>query len=234
MNRKLFLILTAILSVLIFTACTIALPEATTMQAEADVAQGEVPAEESSTEAETLTGEPATYTVDAETSELIWTGSNIVGHEQMGNIAISQGMLEFVGTTLTGGNVTIDMATMSSTSMSGDDANELIGHLMSDDFFAVPTYPTSELTFKSAQPTDVVDQYLVTADLTIRENTDELIFIADVTVEDGMIMATADIEFDRTQWGVIYGSGSFFDGLGDRVIRDEVTVQVTLVASNWG
>jgi len=59
----------------------------------------------------------------------------------------------------------------------------------------------------------------------------ELTFIADVTMDDSMLTATADIEFDRTQWGVIYGSGSFFDGLGDRVINDEVTMQVTLVAN---
>ena len=30
--------------------------------------------------------------------------------------------------------------------------------------------------------------------------------------------------FDRTQFGMTYGSGSFFKGLGDKVISDEVKV----------
>lgn len=220
-NKSLFSIV--LLIAMILAAC--AAPQPVAPAAESAVV------EVSAAEVEAPSGDPATFAVDVAASELIWTGSNIVGSEQTGTIDISDGSLEFVGTTLTGGSVTIDMATMSSTNLPAEQASNLIGHLMNEDFFEVTTWPTSQLVFKSAEATDVENQYLVTADLTIKDVTDELTFITDVTVTDGALNATADIEFDRTQWGVIYGSNSFFDGLGDRVIKDEVSMFVTLVAS---
>ncbi|MEM7130629.1 MAG: YceI family protein [Chloroflexota bacterium] len=226
MKHNSLLLITSLITALIFAACTMPLPEPAEPAAEA------VAVEESDSEAEEPSGEPTSFAVDATASELIWIGSNIVGQEQTGTIDIAEGSLEFAGTTLTGGSVSIDMTTMSSINLSGDTANNLIGHLMNEDFFEVDTWPTSMLVFKSAEATDVEAQYLVTADLTIKDVTDELTFITDVIVDEGMLTATADIAFDRTDWGVIYGSGNFFDGLGDRVIQDEVIMQVTLVASS--
>lgn len=221
MNRKTILIPLTLFVTLILSACAGALPPAPAPAA-AEISPAEVAAPD---------GDPATFSIDAGASELLWTGSNIVGSEQTGTIDISNGSLDFVGTTLTGGSVTIDMTTMSSINLPANKAPELIGHLSNEDFFEVTAYPSSVLVFRSAEATDVAGEYLVTADLTIRDVTDELTFIADVSVSDGTLTATADIEFDRTQWGVIYGSGSFFDGLGDRVINDEVSMSVTLVAS---
>jgi polyisoprenoid-binding protein YceI len=34
--------------------------------------------------------------------------------------------------------------------------------------------------------------------------------------------------FDRTKFGITYGSGSFFENLGDKVINDAVDVEFTL------
>lgn len=226
MNRKTILIPLTLIVTLILSACAGALPPAPAPAA-AEVSVAEV----SSVEVAAPTGDPATYSIDTVASELLWTGSNIVGSEQTGTIDISNGSLDFVGTTLTGGSVTIDMTTMSSINLPANKAPELIGHLSNEDFFEVAAYPSSVLVFRSAEATAVENQYLVTADLTIKDVTDELTFLADVSVSDGALTATADIEFDRTQWGVIYGSGSFFDGLGDRVINDEVTMTVTLVAN---
>ena len=40
---------------------------------------------------------------------------------------------------------------------------------------------------------------------------------------------TGTLKFDRTKYGIKYGSGSFFDNLGDRMIHDEVTVEFIVV-----
>ena len=37
--------------------------------------------------------------------------------------------------------------------------------------------------------------------------------------------------FDRTVYSVKYGSGSFFDELGDKAIGDEISLEVELVAN---
>lgn len=140
--------------------------------------------------------------------------------------------MSFDGDQFVDGTITIDMTTIATTSQSGGMAEQLVGHLSSDDFFGVETYPTSILVIKSAEPTDVDNQYLVKADLTIKETTGEIEFTTDVTVGDGTLTATADIVFDRAEFNVQYGSGSFFDNLGDKLINDEVEMTVTLVANN--
>ena len=47
----------------------------------------------------------------------------------------------------------------------------------------------------------------------------------------GKIVAKADITIDRSEYDVKYGSGSFFDDLGDETIYDEFTLKVELVAT---
>ena len=48
---------------------------------------------------------------------------------------------------------------------------------------------------------------------------------------DNTVKATADIKIDRTDFNVRYGSGSFFDGLGDKTIYDEFDLMATIVAA---
>ena len=49
---------------------------------------------------------------------------------------------------------------------------------------------------------------------------------------DGSItyMISGDLEIDRTKHKIIYGSGSFFDNLGDDIINDEIYIRFTFTA----
>jgi hypothetical protein len=40
----------------------------------------------------------------------------------------------------------------------------------------------------------------------------------------------AQVTVDRTKFGIKYGSGSFFDNLGDRTIYDDFTIEFSLIA----
>ena len=40
--------------------------------------------------------------------------------------------------------------------------------------------------------------------------------------------ATANLSVDRTKYSIRYGSGSFFDDLGDKTIYDEFDLKVNL------
>ena len=64
----------------------------------------------------------------------------------------------------------------------------------------------------------------MTGDLTIKGKTAPATFNADVTKTG----ATAVVTFDRTAYDVKYGSGKFFQGLGDKMIEDSVQLTVTL------
>lgn len=248
MYRKTILIVVALFSLVIFAACATAAPQAAP-ESEAEAAPTEAPAEEaapteepaeeapdaagdeSAEESAPAEGEAATYTVDTEASTLAWYGEKPVGPSESGTVQIAEGALNFVGSELAEGSFTIDMTTIAPTSQSGNMLEMLTGHLKSDEFFGVETYPTATLVIKSAEPTDVDGQYAVVGDLTIKETTDEIEFVTDVVLGDGTLEATADIVVDRAVYDVQYGSGSFFSDLGDDLISDEMEMTVTLVAS---
>ena len=43
-------------------------------------------------------------------------------------------------------------------------------------------------------------------------------------------LAKAKIKIDRTQWDIRYGSGSFFEDLGDKMILDEIQFDIFLLS----
>jgi polyisoprenoid-binding protein YceI len=190
----------------------------------------EEPAEASEEETAARSGE-ATYTVDTAASSILWYGSKPIGASESGTVDIAEGQLNFIGSELVDGVMVIDMQTIATTSQTGGMAQQLLDHLSSDDFFGVATYPTATLLLKSAEPTEVENQYLVTADLTIKEIIKEIEFITDVVVDGEMITANADIVVDRADFDVRYGSGSFFSNLGNDLISDEMEITVVLVAT---
>ena len=68
-------------------------------------------------------------------------------------------------------------------------------------------------------------------DITIKETTKEIRFNANVTENGGVKTAIADITLDRSEFDVRYGSGSFFDNLGDKTIYDEFDLSLKLVGT---
>jgi polyisoprenoid-binding protein YceI len=191
----------------------------------------EEPAEASEEDSTAMSDDEATYTVDTAASNVLWYGSKPIGASESGTVDIAEGQLNFLGGELVDGVMVIDMQTIATTSQTGGMAQQLLDHLSSDDFFGVATYPTATLLLKSAEPTEVENQYLVTADLTIKEITKEIEFITDVVVDGEMITANADIVVDRADFDVRYGSGSFFSNLGNDLISDEMEITVVLVAT---
>jgi len=153
--------------------------------------------------------------VKVETSSVTWKGYKVTG-SHAGSIALKQGSLDFKDGKLAGGEFVIDMTTIENTDMEGEYKAKLEGHLKSDDFFGVATYPTAKLVFNTVKSTGK-NSYEVTADLTIKDKTNPVTF--DMSIYGNK--ATANIKIDRTDYEVRYGSASFFDNLQDKAIYDE-------------
>jgi len=177
-------------------------------------------------------GTVETYTVDTESSKIEWRARKVTGKHN-GSIMIKEGNLDFEGDELKGGSFTIDMTTITVLDLQpGKGKEKLEGHLKSADFFNVEEHTTATFTTTKVYPIDTKGTYRIIGDLTIKENTNEIKFNAVVKNEGGKITASAEeIEVDRTEYNVRYGSGSFFDNLGDKTIYDEFQLDVTLVAS---
>lgn len=160
--------------------------------------------------------------VNTEASTVTWKAYKVTG-SHTGTIALKSGSLEFDGDKLTGGEFVVDMMTINTTDLEGEYKNKLDGHLHSDDFFATATNPTSSLKFTNVQASGK-NSYKVTGDLTIKGITKPVTF--DVSVYGSK--ATATMKVDRAKYNVKYGSGSFFDNLGDKTIYDEFDLVVDL------
>lgn len=153
--------------------------------------------------------------INTQTSKVTWKGYKVTGSHE-GTIAIKSGSLEFKNETLTGGQFVIDMTTIGATDLQGGSKERLDGHLKSDDFFAVATYPTASMTITNVKET-AKNEYTVTGDVTIRDKTNPVTFT--MTVKGNT--ATATMKIDRIKYGVEYRSASIMEGLKDKAIYDE-------------
>ncbi|MEM7382309.1 MAG: YceI family protein [Bacteroidota bacterium] len=161
-------------------------------------------------------------TVKTETSTVTWKAYKVTG-SHTGTVNLNSGSLEFEDGKLTGGDFEVDMTSLISTDLEGEYKGKLEGHLKSDDFFGVETHPTSKLVFTKVKASGK-NSYEVTGDLTIKGITKAITF--DVSIYGSK--ATATLKVDRAEYNVRYGSGSFFENLGDKTIYDEFDLVVDL------
>jgi polyisoprenoid-binding protein YceI len=170
------------------------------------------------------------FKVDPAKSTLKWTGKKVTG-EHTGNIKIKQGLLKTDGKSLKGGSFVIDMTTITNTDLTDKGYNEkLVGHLNSDDFFGVAKHKEAKLNITSVTSKGS-NNYDVKGNLTIKGITQPVEFPATVIINKGNIKANASISVDRTKYDIKYGSGSFFDNLGDKAIDNVFVIDVELVAN---
>jgi len=164
-----------------------------------------------------------TKKVDVAKTKISWVGKKVTGAHE-GTVSLKEGNLVFNGKKLTGGTFTVDMNSIQVTDLkAGQGKEKLEGHLKADDFFGTDKYPTAKLNFtKVAAKQNGL--YTVTADLTLKGITKPITF--DITVNGNK--ATSALKIDRTKFDIKYGSGSFFDSLGDKAINDEFELAVEL------
>ena len=162
--------------------------------------------------------------IDISKSSVKWLGEKVTGSHE-GTISIKEGHLHFDNNTFTGGNIVIDMSTIDCTDLVGEPKSSIEGHLSSDDFFGIKKYPTANLEIVNAEKIKYSkNKYKVSAILEIKsiKNNVEL----EVVIDNGS--AIVDLVIDRTQYNIKYGSGSFFDNLGDKMIYDDFKISVSL------
>lgn len=163
------------------------------------------------------------YTLDANTSSIKWNGKKVTG-EHSGTIQLQSGAFEVKNNKISSGMFTINMASIANTDI--EDASykaKLEGHLKSNDFFGVEKFPTATLEVKESTEF-TKNTASVKGKLSIKGISQPIDF---VVKKEGSKFSTV-LVIDRSKFDVKYGSGSFFDGLGDKMIYDEFTLTVIL------
>jgi polyisoprenoid-binding protein YceI len=162
-----------------------------------------------------------TKSIDIEKSIIQWKGSKVLS-AHYGNINFKSGSLIFKDNKLAGGNFVVDMTSIVCTDLeAGKGKEKLEKHLKNEDFFDVENHQTSTLVFKKIKTLEN-NLYEVTADLTIKGITQSVTFSINVASTKG----GGQLVFDRTKFDIKYGSGSFFDNLGDRAISNDIELNV--------
>ena len=161
--------------------------------------------------------------IDAANSNVLWKGYKVTG-SHTGTMKIKEGNLNMTDGKLTGGTIVIDMTSLTVTEMEGKQKNKLQNHLRSSDFFSVVDFPTAELTISKVVSRGLPGEYKVIGDLTIKGITKEIKF----KVRTNGTQLIADLTIDRSDYNVRYGSGSFFDNLGDKTIYDDFELSVVI------
>lgn len=176
-----------------------------------------------------LLGE-SVYTVDTGNSNLRWTGRKVTG-SHYGTVKLASGRLVLDESgNIVRGEFDIDLETISVEDIKDPEDNlKLTNHLKDDDFFGVQNHRFAKFVIRNATKEND-DSYTLTGDLTIKGITHPITFTAKISEIDGAIKGLADVRVDRTLWGIRYGSGKFFENLGNRLIYDEFDVKVELVA----
>lgn len=176
-----------------------------------------------------------TYKVDVEQSKLEWYGKKVTG-EHKGLINIQSGTLQFKDGKLIGGEFAINMKSIVNLDLESKEWNaKLVNHLKSDDFFSVEKFPTATLKItevKSHKAEKSDANYWIKGDLTIKGITNPIEFPAKVEMSEEGVSGSAKIVVDRAKYNVRYGSGSFFEGLGDKLIYDDFEMTISLMATN--
>lgn len=161
--------------------------------------------------------------VNVKESKISWIGKKEIGSDHKGTINIESGALEFDKKKLVGGEIIVDMTSITVTDLEGDYKYKLEGHLNADDFFDTAKFKTSKIVFTKVVAKDGV--YNITGDITIKGITESIVF--DLHIHDNT--ASTTLHIDRTKFGIKYGSSSFFDGLKDKAIKNKFELNVKLV-----
>lgn len=174
-----------------------------------------------------LTGQP--YFIDTSKSVVVWKGGMAMGtNHHTGYVHISKGALLIQNGELTGGRAEIDMNTIEDENHGRN--NGLVRHLKNPDFFEVNRFPVSTIEITRVEPRN--DDIKITGNLTIKGITQAVTFPARVEVKDGIVRANSKLVIDRTQWGIRYKSGKFYDLLADQTMADSIEFQIDIVAKN--
>jgi polyisoprenoid-binding protein YceI len=164
---------------------------------------------------------PVKEKVEVKESTINWLGKKVTG-KHTGTIKLKEGFLEMEGENIVGGTFVIDMTSINVTDLTGDSKGKLEGHLKSDDFFGIAEYPSATLVVNNAKKNG--STYTINGDITIKGITQPLTF--DLNMDGNT--ATTSVTIDRSKFNVRYGSGSFFDNLGDKTIYDDFQLDIKL------
>jgi polyisoprenoid-binding protein YceI len=167
--------------------------------------------------------EVRTMQIDTAASEVKWEGNMLGLYAHSGLVNLQDGMLKVQGDKITGGSFTVDMKSITPTDDSyepekGRTKEKLVGHLSSDDFFAVEENPTATFEITNHNP----ENNTISGNLTIRGTTHQEI-VENVSFDPESGTASGTLTFDRSKYNV-----NFQMTAQDMVLSNDIKLDIDL------
>jgi K(+)-stimulated pyrophosphate-energized sodium pump len=170
----------------------------------------------------------SSYIINSNQSVLTWSSSRITGATHSGTIQVKKGKVSMDDKGLMNALVYIDMKSIQNTDITDlDKRADLEDHLKSSEFFDVSKFPFTTVKIVEARLNEN-GNWSGKATLTIKDKTESMDLTGTAVIQDGLLKVTSKLVFDRTRFGVVYDSGSFIKDLGDKAIKDEVIMDISL------
>ena len=166
------------------------------------------------------------YTMNTDQSIVQWQGSK-VGMVETGTVPFRACTFQVRNSQLVSGEATVEMNALKANSLEGTAARQLAQHLRSEDFFNVAEYPTASFIFEGGR-TDGRGNLNIDGKLNIKGISKPARAVLSFGSSDPVV-ASINMVFNRADFDVRYGSGSFFSDLGDDLISDEVELKMVLI-----
>jgi polyisoprenoid-binding protein YceI len=170
------------------------------------------------------------YKADIFNSKINWLGRKVTG-EHSGIINLSSGEFTLDKGMIVKARFEVDMNSIKDLDLTDEGYKaKLEGHLKSEDFFNVANYPKSIFILDKAVKIEK-GITLIKGNITIKGITQpiEIKTVFSDTKEGMRIYAS--ITIDRTKFNLKYGSGTFFENLGDKTIYDDFDLTISLLAT---
>ena len=172
--------------------------------------------------------------IDFAASALQWKGFKPGGSHE-GKLSVSDGKLDIRDGVLHGGYVVLRLDNLTVDDLKpGEGGNKLKEHLLSADFFDAAKWPEVrfELTNISPEGLSLKDLTELKGNLTLKDVTKNItIPISSVAFDEAQqsyLISSKSFKINRADWNVKYGSKSFFTGLGDNFISDDIELSFLL------
>ena len=144
--------------------------------------------------------------INTSASTVKWTGYHLAkSYEHNGLVKVKSGEVDFNEGTLIGGNIVIDMTSLSNTDLTkAKDNQKLVKDLKSERFFNVAAYPEASLVLTEVKKVNG-SEYNVKADIQIRGIKEAIEFTLKQSTSGESTALDGKLEIDRIKHEVMYG-----------------------------
>jgi len=196
-------------------------------------------AEATTGEAQEVTANGAAETVALDSgSTVAWRGfKTYVQSEHLGTVNVQEGTFEVADGKLVGGTITIDMNSITCTDLEDEGKRGYLeGHLKSQDFFFVDSFPTAVFEIVEVlEPSEANKFSTVTGNLTLRGTTNSITFPAEISAgESGVKFMAPTFSIDRTLWGAKFhdrDDATIAESLKDDLIDHSIELTIKVKAT---